>query len=117
MLATYPWPMNVREVVQVARQMSVLHGEAKRWSASLLPDVIQQPTSPSKIPPAGSDTGMTRTPTEIARETDSAQLLAALDECGGNLSQAAAKVGISRQRAYRLLRYHPDVDLEGFRNK
>lgn len=117
MLVTYAWPMNVREVVQVARQMAVLHAEAKRWSASLLPDVIQQPTSPSRAPAATSDTGMARTPTELAREADGTQLLAALDECGGNLSQAAAKVGISRQRAYRLLRYHPGVNLEEFRNK
>ncbi len=117
MLLTYPWPMNVREVVQVARQMAVLHGEAKRWSASLLPDAIQQLPSLSKSPAAPSDSGMTRTPTEMARESDSAQLLAALNECGGNLSQAAAKIGISRQRAYRLLRYHPDVNLDEFRNK
>lgn len=118
MLLTYAWPMNVREVVQVARQMAVLHADAKRWSASCLPDAIQHPPSPSKAPDlAREPSSMTRTPTEVAREADSAQLLAALNECGGNLSQAAARVGISRQRAYRLLRYHPDVNLDEFRNK
>ncbi len=120
LLLTYDWPMNVREVVQVARQMAVLHRDAKRWSANLLPEAIQQLSgSPARsvAPPAVDATGMSRTPTEMARETDGAQLLAALTECGGNLSQAAARIGISRQRAYRLLRYHPDVNLDIFRNK
>lgn len=121
LLLTYDWPMNVREVVQVARQMAVLHRDAKRWSATLLPEAIQQPLGSQVRPlldaPASDPLGMARTPTELAREADGAQLLAALSECGGNLSQAAARIGISRQRAYRLLRYHPDVNLELFRNK
>lgn len=121
LLLCYDWPMNVREVVQVARQMAVLHRDAKRWSASLLPESIQQqhqfqlPSSTAM--PAAPGAGPARTPTEAAREADSAQLLTALAECGGNLSQAAARIGISRQRAYRLLRYHPDVNIDEFRNK
>lgn len=117
LLLTYSWPMNVREVVQVARQMTVLHSEARRWSAALLPETLQQPTSPSRAPEALAEPMVSRTPTEAAREADSAQLLAALAECGGNISQAAARVGISRQRAYRLLRFHPDVNLDAFRSK
>lgn len=127
LLLCYDWPMNVREVVQVARQMAVLHRDAKRWSASLLPESIQhqhhvQRPFSTALPAAGGGTAgggtpVGRTPTEMAREADSAQLLAALVECGGNLSQAAARIGISRQRAYRLLRYHPDVNIDEFRNK
>ena len=40
------------------------------------------------------------------------QLLAALRLHRGHLTRAAADVGISRQRAYRLIKERPDINLD-----
>jgi transcriptional regulator of acetoin/glycerol metabolism len=55
-----------------------------------------------------------------ASTTDDAsfdQLLAALRAAHGNVSRAAAAIGISRARAYRLLDAHPGFDVRQIRDE
>ena len=48
-------------------------------------------------------------------DEDFARLLVSLRSQGGNVSRAAGAIGISRQRAYRLMQAHPEVNLPGLR--
>lgn len=138
-LCTYDWPLNVREVVQVARQMAILHHEKPRWSVRQLPDTLLADLLQSSSgldlhssnrpvePGASSSAALTPTvaptlaPTDRRRQAQETKaqeitaLLAALERHAGNVSRAAADLGISRQRAYRLLEYRPDVNLSKLR--
>lgn len=91
-LCLHSWPGNVRELEFLARQMLALHGLERRWGAEHLPQALRGELSDSVAPPAvGQD----------RNDYDRARFEAALRQ-HGNFSQAAASVGISRQRAYRL---------------
>jgi transcriptional regulator of acetoin/glycerol metabolism len=44
-------------------------------------------------------------------------LRAALREHGGNVSDAARALGVSRQKVYRLIEADPTLDLDAFRKR
>lgn len=132
-LLTHDWPMNVREVVQLALQLTVLYGDRPTWTARLLPDSLRdsqveaRPGSPFGAEPAAVRPSSPpeahptfppdrRQQAQNSRDQELQLLLAALQEQGGNVSRAAAAVGISRQRAYRLLEQRPDLDLSRLRH-
>jgi len=112
-LCAHDWPFNVRELVQLVRQLLTLHPSESLLGAHHLPGRIgphdpQQASSkiltrPSTLPP-GSE------PVELPA------LLAALRAAGGNVTRAAAILGISRQRAYRLMESHA-VNLDAIRGQ
>lgn len=115
-LCLYGWPLNVRELVTLVRRLLVMHGHEQRLRLGHLPPRI---TSPSAAPavPAAPPSGPARDPSEQAErdEADFARLMDELRRQAGNVSRAAAAIGLSRQRAYRLLQARPDVDLAGLR--
>lgn len=110
-LCAHDWPFNVRELVQLVRQLLTLHPGESLLGAHHLPSRIgpheAQPATgkilnrPAAAPSAGE-------PVELPA------LLAALRVAGGNVTRAAAMLGISRQRAYRLMESHA-VNLEAIR--
>jgi transcriptional regulator with PAS, ATPase and Fis domain len=107
-LVLHDWPFNVREVLQLARQLAVLQGAEGVLRAEHLPREMSLPIesvspSPSLSPEAS---GAPSAP-------DLASLLVALRGTAGNVTRAAAQLGISRQRAYRLLE-EQSVDLATF---
>ncbi|HKO53217.1 MAG TPA: sigma 54-interacting transcriptional regulator [Polyangiaceae bacterium] len=107
-LALYDWPFNVREVLQLAKRLAVLQGAEGVLRAQHLPREMSlgtesSPSSPSS--PSGPSNAV-QAPSAI----DLARLLAALRETGGNVTRAAAQLGVTRQRAYRLLE-EQSVDL------
>lgn len=89
-LCLYDWPRNVRELENLVRQLLALHGHEGRLKRSHLPEHLGLPSGST----AARDE---RTRSEISR------LVHALRDCSGNVSQACAKLGISRSRAYRLM--------------
>jgi hypothetical protein len=93
-LCTYGWPLNVRELDFLAQRLAALHAGEPMLRRSHLPERI------TGIGAAGEEAvgedGEAAAPTR-------ARLVAALAESGGNLARAAARLGISRQKAYRLL--------------
>jgi sigma-54 dependent transcriptional regulator, acetoin dehydrogenase operon transcriptional activator AcoR len=110
-LCAYDWPFNVREVVLLARRVCVLAGERRALSALDLPpamqgspDIAERPRvpSPSAPPPLESREG--------AAALELPALLSALRASRGNVARAAQVLGISRQRAYRMMQGHA-VDL------
>lgn len=134
MLCLHDWPFNVRELVQAGRQMAVMHRKEADWTESLLPAALKQPpasTAGASNKTAEGDPGETAPETDSAvsqrvsdqvslkvrrereREQELQALQRALDECCGNVSEAARRVGISRRKAYRLLKeLDAGVDLD-----
>ena len=111
-LCIYDWPFNVREVVQLAKRIAVLHSDQTCLRLEHLPShmagkatMILGETRRTIAPPVEAPS----CPPEFPA------LLAALRASRGNVAQAAAMLGISRQRAYRLMQGHA-VDLEALRS-
>ena len=102
-LVLYDWPVNVREVLQLARRLAVVQGAESVLRAQHLPREMSldaESNSPNPVEPEA--------PSPVA--IDLASLLAALRTTGGNVTRAAAQLGVTRQRAYRLLE-EQSVDL------
>ena len=93
-LCLYAWPANVRELEQLARRLLATHGLEPRLRRSFLPDELREhPTISSVDAFEGGD----------RNERDLERLRTTLGMTGGNVIRAAKMIGISRQRAYRLI--------------
>lgn len=93
-LLLYPWPGNVRELELLARNLLALHGQEPILRRSMLPEPVGRANStPARDEPGATDRG----------EHDLERLKRELERNGGNVSAAASAIGISRQRAYRLM--------------
>jgi hypothetical protein len=94
-LCAYDWPLNVRELDFLAQRLALLHGHDPIFRRSHLPDRIRHFTRPRGESPA---------PLNVLHGGPSRpQLLAELTNAGGNLARASERLGISRQKAYRIL--------------
>lgn len=118
-LCLHDWPFNVRELVQLVRRLLVLHRQEPTLRARHLPDRIgDRATSGAAtfIGRVGSAAALaTGTSLPGAEPVELPALVAALRASGGNVARASAMLGITRQRAYRLL--EGQVDLEAIRNE
>ncbi|HSS40654.1 MAG TPA: sigma 54-interacting transcriptional regulator [Polyangia bacterium] len=105
-LCVYDWPFNVRELGLLARRLVAVHGPGATLRLSHLPtSMLEAGSAPAvTVPQAGAD------PIQLPA------LVAALRAAGGNVARAAAVLGISRQRAYRLMEGQ-GVDLETIRGE
>jgi transcriptional regulator of acetoin/glycerol metabolism len=110
-LCMHDWPFNVREVVLLARRLRVLCADQPSLKGRDLPSDMAPPVELAAAGETPSSEG-------VARNDDSSDLLPALTSAlrtsRGNVSQAAALLGISRQRAYRLMQEQA-VDLGALR--
>lgn len=98
-LLLYLWPNNVRELFLLTQRLLVLHGGEVSLTQEMLPESFGRSEGGARLSerPATAPTAMDRD------DHDRHALRAALTACGGNVSKAAARAGISRQRAYRLM--------------
>jgi DNA-binding NtrC family response regulator len=122
-LCLYDWPFNVRELVQLVRRLLVLRAGEKTLRAEHLPDRIGEQasarTEPVGVEPAAD--AVATVPRRAGRRAPRAELpdvpalVAALRAADGNVTRAAAMLGITRQRAYRLMDSNA-VDLDALRN-
>jgi len=118
-------PFNVRELRQIVRQMLALHGDEPMLCWRHLPDRYLVDSAPRQqqlegqptlseaalLPRSSNDSA----PGPSVDERDFSSLLLALRTHRGNVSRAAAEIGVSRQRAYRLMQAHGPVDLDAMR--
>ena len=102
-LTSYDWPGNVRELRNVCERISVLAPGAQAQAEDIHcalghDDTIDLPPRPNTPPPptASSDISM--------RRAASNALFAALSAAGGNKTQAAKALGISRTTLWRKIR-------------
>jgi two-component system response regulator HydG len=113
-LCLHDWPFNVRELVLLVRRLLALHSGESTLRAEHLPDRIgagasrksgtSAPAAPA--PPAATP----------AEPLELPALVVALRTAGGNVARASAMLGITRQRAYRLMEGQA-VDLEALRKQ
>jgi hypothetical protein len=103
-LCLYDWPFNVRELEREAARLAGLHGrEPVLRTAHLSARLGREGGGPAPVTFDGGD------------EADS--LAAALRIFHGNVARAAEALGISRQRAYRLMEGSPRLDPASFRQR
>jgi DNA-binding NtrC family response regulator len=110
-LCLHDWPFNVRELDLLARRLLVLHGHEELLRRSHLPEhILNRPVAgePAPAPVASVGSGAVSAPNKpeshrARRERELSLLTEALRAHKGSVARAAAAVGISRQRAYRLM--------------
>jgi transcriptional regulator of acetoin/glycerol metabolism len=93
-LCAYAWPGNTRELELVAQRLVALSQGSGAMHRSDLPAELQ-PVHSTDV--EGGSEPVSRSDYDLGR------LARALNETEGNLTEAARRLGISRQRAYRLL--------------
>lgn len=110
-LCVHDWPFNVRELVLLVRRLLVLHEGASTLTAEHLPERMLDAAAPVEARAAtAAASGKT------AGEVDLPALIAALRASGGNVARASVVLGITRQRAYRLMEGNA-VDLDALREE
>lgn len=107
-LCLYDWPFNVRELDLLVRRLLVLHGHEPALRRSFLPEHVLNrsgSTGSTSTGASGTHQPVPNTPEahRARRERELSQLAEALRAHNGSVARAAASVGISRQRAYRLM--------------
>jgi transcriptional regulator of acetoin/glycerol metabolism len=115
-LCVHDWPFNVRELVQLARQLLVLHAGETLLRAANLPARIGAPGAPAPLAASPKAEARAETSHASGDRVELPALLAALRASGGNVARAAAMLGITRQRAYRAMESHA-VDLDAIRGQ
>jgi transcriptional regulator with PAS, ATPase and Fis domain len=114
-VALHDWPLNVRELVTVARRLLVVHGHEPLLRRAHLPDELRARAEAPTATVAGQPAPPARRSVDDAE--DFATLVAALRAHEGSVSRAAAAAGLSRARAYRLLAAHPEFALDQTRQR
>lgn len=109
-LCTHSFRLNVRELVATARRCRALYSDLPELTARHLTTLLDEhaPAADPGREPAVNESVRPSVPSPKAvkdrRSRDLLdQLNQALEECSGNLSEAARKVGMSRHQANRLL--------------
>lgn len=99
-LCLHDWPANVRELELLARRLLATHGLEPALRRRHLPDKFQTGDAENgeSMPQPNVD--------ESRSAHDHRRLVEALEKNGGNVKLAAEVIGISRQRAYRLMKEH-----------
>ena len=92
-LCLYDWPCNVREMVLLAQRLLAFHGDEPRLRVTHLPARL--------VPVDREDTTLPVAP--VVSGVDLSALLNAVRDAGGNIGGAALRLGITRERAYRLI--------------
>jgi len=119
-LCLYDWPFNVRELALLIKRLLVLHGAEPKLKLLHLPERFHSELGQTpKDEPSSAvlpDPAAAATPEGAEEPADLPRLIAALRASGGNVARAAQSLGISRQRAYRLMQGHPEVSLADLRD-
>jgi DNA-binding NtrC family response regulator len=105
-LELHSWPGNVRELRNIVERVAVLYG-GSRIEISCLPWEIREakaPASAAQVP--GTWDELKRQKRQIVDDLERGFLLAALDRCSQNITQAAESVGMQRTNFHALLRSH-----------
>jgi sigma-54 dependent transcriptional regulator, acetoin dehydrogenase operon transcriptional activator AcoR len=103
-LLAYGWPGNVRELRNVIRTaLAICDGGVVRLRD--LPSEVREVATPAKMPAPEPPR-----PTQAGKD----ELLREIRECGGNMSQAAERLRISRNTLYRRCKRF-GIPLSGFR--
>src|SRR5262249_25044657 len=106
LLAAYDWPGNFRQLVGTLRALLALAEPGQPVTPDLLPPeihlgplpVVSHPTS---VRSAGAEPCRTARLEEMTKQA----MRQTVTSCGGNVSEAARRLGINRSTLYRRLLY------------
>lgn len=112
-VVVHDFPFNVRELLLLVRRLLVLYGSEPVLRVRHLPARIGDRLPGAQPEPAGNAGNAGNAAPGVV---ELAALLDALRNAGGNVARASAALGITRQRAYRLMEGHA-VDLEALREE
>ena len=108
LLRGHAWPGNVRELLNVLRSACLMAGGETLLGREHLPDdFLADAHAPAETAPDPAPAATT--PSDAARSLDAIEIDAiqrALDAAAGNISEAAKRLGISRNTIYRKLRWN-----------
>ena len=102
LLEAYSWPGNVRELRNTIERMIVLSGGGQ-LDVNDVPEEIRTTASGAKMTIANSGT---------LDQTEQAKILAVLQDCKGNRTEAAKRLGISRRTIYRKIDEYQKAGVE-----
>ncbi len=120
-LKRYSWPGNVRQLANVLRTACVMAtastqplGESairlEHLPDDFLEELRQRQDAPTAASPAARvDAPLVEAATGVGQSLDAIEIdviRRTLDACGGNISEAAKRLGISRNTVYRKLRWN-----------
>jgi DNA-binding NtrC family response regulator/tetratricopeptide (TPR) repeat protein len=98
-LLAYPWPGNIRELANVMER-AALFSDAPMVTGTMLEPLAAEGSRPAALTPGARASAVT--PEEAMRQ----HLLGVLEQSAGNISHAAARLGIARNTLYaRLEKY------------
>jgi transcriptional regulator of acetoin/glycerol metabolism len=97
-LCLHGWPLNVRELVMLTRKLLATRGDAGPI------DVHELPLGPGADAPRAAAEPQAAAPDDQVPPAELARLEEALRASKGNVAVAAARLGISRPKAYRLMK-------------
>lgn len=102
----YPWPGNVRELRNIVERLAVLYGGARVELRHLPPEIreAKPPAATAELPQTWEE--FKRLKRQVVDDLERRFLLAALQQAGYNITQAAENVGMQRPNFYALLRAH-----------
>ena len=108
-LMAYDWPGNVRELRNCVERMVVFARGATLTMTDVPADIrsaVGEQFEAKTMPPKAAEAAPTEPLVNVGfnvKENEKSLILKALEECGGNRSQAALKLNISRRTLYRKL--------------
>jgi len=104
-LRKWHWPGNVRELENTIESALIL-GEGEHFEVQDLPSYIRTREPSGTLPPSQASPETSIPESATLEEVEKRMLMKALDECGGNQSEAARRLGITRRTlAYRREKY------------
>lgn len=107
-LETYSWPGNVRELQNVVERMLNISGGNKLTMNHLPPELIPQPAYAPPEPDIEVPTleEERKRIKEIQAQQETEEIISLLAACGGNVSEVARRIGVSRNTLYRKMRQY-----------
>lgn len=99
LLIHYSWPGNIREMESVVYEAIVLT-ESRLIKTENLPMRIRRKPAVKEAAPASGDRPMSKMVHDMTEQMEKSFIIKALQECGGNRTQAAQKLGISRKTLF-----------------
>ncbi len=105
-LEVYPWPGNVRELRNIVERLAVLYG-GTRIEFEHLPMEIREArrtVTATEVPQTWEEFKLLKR--QVVDELERRFLLAAMNRCAQNVTQAAENVGMQRPNFQALLRHH-----------
>ena len=109
MMTAYDWPGNVRELRNTVERM-VVFAQGNTLTMNDVPEDVRkalfdqfEKTSSPSAPQTEPSAAAADSPVLDIHENEKALIIKALEECGGNRSQAAIKLKISRRTLHRKL--------------